>query len=172
MIGRKKRWLIIAMFLFSFVQRVQAQNPSYEELQAAYLYNFAKYIDWPEEITEFVIGVYGAHPTFIEALEKTVKEKKVKGGKIHLKNILSPEDATTCHIVYFPEKETRNLGAVSKEVKGSNVLLVSEKDEIKKGAAISFVVEEDRLRFKLKKASLKEAGLVATDGLLRLAIVL
>jgi hypothetical protein len=42
---------------------------------------------------------------------------------------------------------------------------------IKKGAMISFVVEDEKLRFKLKKASLASAGLVASDGLLKLAIV-
>ena len=148
-----------------------AQTSSYEELQAAYIYNFAKYIRWPDEKPIFVIGVYG-ETEIVEFLQKTLEGKKVGTREIELRVILKPDHIQDCNIIYVPESDSRKIEELSKAVSGKNILVVTEDDLIKKGAAISFVVEDDRLRFKLKKSALAEAGLSASEGLLKLAIEL
>lgn len=149
----------------------RAQTSSYEELQAAYIYNFAKYIRWPDEKPIFVIGVYG-ETEIVEFLQKTLEGKKVGTRAIELRVILKSDHFLDCNIIYVPESDSRKIEELSKAVSGKNILIVTEDDLIKKGAAISFVVEDDRLRFKLKKSALAEAGLSASEGLLKLAIEL
>lgn len=70
------------------------------------------------------------------------------------------------------ESNSRSLSLLTTELSGKTVLIVTEEDLIRKGAAISFVVEDDKLRFKVKKKELDQAGLVASDGLLKLAILM
>jgi len=147
-----------------------AQTSSYDELQSAYLYNFAKYIRWPDEGEIFTIGVLGK-ADIIQALEAILEGKKVWGARIELKKFNSVDTIPACRIIYLPEASSRNITALKEAVAGKRVLIVSEEDLIRKGAMISFVVEGDRLRFKLKKDALSRAGLIASEGLLKLAIL-
>jgi hypothetical protein len=153
------------------VRPVFAQTSSYAELQAAYIFNFAKYIKWPGSRLTFVIGIYGESDIEKE-LRLAMNEKKVGGHSIEIRIITSIEQISECNIIYLPRASSRELNLVRTSSGGKNVLIVTEEDLIKKGASISFVVEDDRLKFKLKRSALKESGLMATDGLLKIAIVL
>jgi hypothetical protein len=163
--------IILTLMFSSSVKTVYAQGSSYEELQAAYIFNFAKYIKWPESDANFVIGVYG-ETEIMEYLEKTLAGKKVGSRSIELKVISKVEALLECNIVYVPESDSKKVAELTTLVAGKSILIVTEEDLIKKGAAISFVVEDERLRFKLKKSALVAAGLAASEGLLRLAIQL
>ncbi len=146
-----------------------SQVSSYGELQSAYLFNFAKYITWPNERQDFTIAIFGKTELSKE-LENTLREKKVHGLEIKVKEVHSIDDLPECQIIFLPESNSRTLTSLKSAVSGKHVLIVSEEDLIKKGASISFVIYDDRLRFKLNKDSLSDAGLVASDGLLNLAV--
>lgn len=171
---RIKTLLIGCFFLMAgVVQSVEAQKLStIEQLQAAYLYNFAKYIQWPTKESVFVIGVYGKEPMLLSILQETLKGKKIGGKDLVLKNIKSVEEAATCHILYLPQEDSKILKDLVAVIAGKKVLLVTEDDLIKKGAMISFVEEDEKLQFKLKKSALLDAGLLVSEGLMRLAIPL
>ena len=173
-VSRKSNSIIfsVACLLLFSNRAAYAQTSSYEELQAAYIYNFAKYVKWPTEGNPtFVIGIYG-ELEIMEFLQKTLDGKKIKGEVIELREINSVEEMMDVSIVYVPESGSKNMNALIDAVRGKSILIVTEDDLIKKGAMISFVVEDDKLRFKLKKNALAEAGLVASEGLLKLAIQL
>jgi hypothetical protein len=161
----------LSLIMLVFSSSVIAQTSSYDELQSAYLFNFAKYIKWPEETKVFTIGVFG-EADIMEELVNVLRDKKVWGADIEVKKITSLDKAGNCHIIYMPESNSRNLSDLKLSVTGKNILIVTEDDLIKKGAVICFVMEEDKLRFKLNKKALTEAGLVASEGLLKLAITL
>jgi hypothetical protein len=148
---------------------VTAQTPSYE-LQAAYVFNFAKYIQWPSEGEQLMIGVYNDNDVTSE-FESTLKGKKVRGREIIVKKVVALEELLQCSILYVAESHSRNIDTLISSLMGKSILIVTEEDLIKKGAAISFVIEEERLRFKVKKKALELAALVASEGLLKLAIL-
>ena len=163
--------LLLGAVMLLTARPVTAQTSSYGELQAAYLYNFAKYISWPEESPQFVIGVF-QEADIMDALVATLKGKKVRGKPFVVKKISTEEELQECHIVYLSSENSESLGLITQTLTGKSILIVTEEDLIRKGAAISFVVQDDRLKFKLKRKMLSEAGLTASDGLLRLAILL
>jgi hypothetical protein len=150
---------------------LHAQN-SESELRAAYIFNFAKYIKWPTDYQTFVIGVYGDDKEAFDALERTLKGKKIAGKEIQIKIFETFIDITSCQILYCPDIENKRLTTLLEMLAGKSVLLVTKEDLVKRGAMISFIVENDKLRFKIKKDALDRAGLVPTEGLLRLAILL
>ena len=150
-----------------------AQSSLYEELQTAYLYNFAKYVKWPEERETFVIGIYG-EPENLASLQVTLERKQIRGKSIVVKVLTDVEEIQTdnINIVYVPEGETQSFASLIDATAGKNVLVVTGDDMIRKGAAISFIIVDDKLKFKLKRSALKSAGLVASDALLKLSILL
>ena len=65
-------------------------------VKAGFLYNFAKYVDWPEGAfekadTPIAIGIVGKDP-FGEALEKTLKNKTVKDRPFTILRFTGPAD--------------------------------------------------------------------------------
>lgn len=162
---------ILPFILLAYSVSSRGQASTYGELQAAYIFNFAKYIKWPGNATVFVIGVAG-ETDILDALQTTLKGKKVGGREIEIRTIATLEEAAACRIVYLPASNSEAIVDLRLAVVGKNVLIVSEEDLIKRGACISFIVEDERLRFKLRKAALEAAGLEASEGLLKLAILL
>jgi hypothetical protein len=162
--------LVFVLQLFAAGKHAHAQTSNYEELQAAYLYNFAKYIKWPGETAEFTIGVLGG-AEIMGDLQRTMKGKKAGGKEIVLKTMGTVAEADQCQIVYVSSSGSKELAALLAATAGKNILVVTEDDLARKGAAISFLVEDDKLRFKLNKAKLSAAGLTAAEGLLKLAIL-
>lgn len=150
---------------------VLAQNTE-EELRAAYIYNFAKYIRWPDEGPVFIIGMYGNDIEAANALQYTLKGKKIRGKEIQVKTIYTVGDAVACHILYCPDIENKKLVALVDATAGKSVLLVTKDDLIKRGAMISFFIEGENLKFKIKRDAVMRAGLFPSEGLLKLATVL
>jgi hypothetical protein len=105
-------------------------------------------------------------------LETTLKGKKVRGKFIELRKVVATEELLECNIVYLSASNSGSLPLLITVLEGKSILIVTEEDLIRKGAAISFVVEDDKLRFKLKKKVIDNTKLVASDGLLKLAILL
>jgi len=143
---------------------------SYESLQSAYIYNFAKYIKWNPVPDPFVIGIYG-HTTLTPELEKLLAGRKINGKDIVIKPCNSIDETTDCNIVYLPKSKNKEFVHVKNALAEKNILLVTESDHAGAGAGISFIMADNKLKFKLNTSALKKAGIEATEGLLRLAII-
>jgi hypothetical protein len=167
----RRSLLTLSFLLVTLIGSAQAQRSSYGALQAAYLYNFAKYITWPDEQEQFVIGIY-LDADIIADLETVLKGKRVRGKAIEIKKVTTIEDVLLCNIIYVSGANSKSIELLTTSLEGKNILLVTEDDLVRKGATVSFVVEDDKLKFKVKKTLLDKAGLVASEGLLKLAIVM
>jgi hypothetical protein len=157
-------------FTFVLPATTKAQTSSYQDLQAAYIFNFAKYVTWPELSSVFVVGVYGDGEN-IKYLKYAFQSKRISGKDTEVRIIATEEDTYDCNIIYVPESGSKNLKTLLAAIEGKSILVVTEDDLTKRGAAISFIVQDDRLKFKLKKSALAAAQLRASDGLLKLAII-
>lgn len=154
---------IIGLFFFT---EAQAQV-STRKLEAIYMYNFTKYINWQHAGGEgHTIGVWEESDVASE-LEANLKNK----GSIVVKVIKTAEEAKACEIVYLPKTKSGQLKTLMAAA-GSDVLIVTEEDLAAKGASVSFVLDGSKLRFKINQGALNKAGLQASSSLLSLAILL
>jgi hypothetical protein len=149
------------------------------KVQAAYLYNFAKFVEWSDEAfrdekSPFVIGVLGDDP-FGEILDDTVRGKKVAQRAVNVRRLQwrNPADRAggkDCHIVFVCDSERHRLKEILAEWVGQPVLLVAGiPDFARDGGMIGFVLENQRIIFEINRKALEEAGLRASAGLLKLA---
>lgn len=161
---------ILMLFIFSFCNPATAQVSSYQELQGAYLYNFAKYIVWPEVDAElFIIGII-EDAEITDHFKEIFKDKKVRGMKIKLKTIHYETELSATHMIYMPDKSSLDISTIKSALQGTSTLIVTEEDLIDKGANISFVMKGKNLRFAINEKALIGLGLTANQGLLNLAI--
>jgi hypothetical protein len=169
-----KYLLVSGFFLMIFMgktERALAQDDDYKAY-TLFLYNFMKYIEWPDPEGDFVIGVVGESPIKKE-LTTLSETKKAKGRKIVVKVISTPDDALGCSMVYIPSAKSSMLKLIYEKTKSKPILIVGEREGLaKKGAAISFVVDDDdALKFDLNKSFMESHSLKVANLLMQLAIL-
>ena len=157
-------WTLLFASLFCAVQ-ANAQI-STRKLEAIYLYNFTKYINFPTATDKFTIGVLQEKGVANE-LQSNLQSK----GGVEVKSITSISEAGDCHILYVPKAASSQLNDLVSHLNKAGVLIVTEEDLAAEGAPVSFVVDGSKLRFKINKLALEQTGLQASSNLLSLAIL-
>ena len=166
----KRVVLLIGVFSLLFFIESRAQI-STRKLEAIYMYNFTKYINWQNEGSAFVIGVLDENKVAAE-LSENLQNKEVKGKPIQVQNIGSVAEAKKCQILYLPKSNSGQLQSILDAVSKTDVLVVAEEDLAAQGASVSFFIDGTKLRFKINKDALDKAGLQASSNLLSLAVVI
>ncbi len=170
------RWfcLGLALLLAVPVGRAQDAQPSEYQIKAAFLFNFAKFVQWPAAVqgdakSPIVIGILGDNP-FHEDLERTIRNKLVDEHPLVIKEFRSAADATNCHLLFISTTEKKRLPEILEALKGTSVLTVSETEGFTEaGGMINFVQQGTKLRFQINKDAANKAGLKISSKLLSLA---
>ncbi|MDN5211085.1 YfiR family protein [Fulvivirgaceae bacterium BMA12] len=163
-----KSLMITAVILVFLNTKIQGQNVG--EYQALYIYNFTKYIQWPNANQELVIGVLGSG-TVDKALQKMVDSKG--SNKLKLIKLTSNDNLSDCNIIFLAKNQDKNLELVLEKTKGKSVLIISESEGLaQKGAGISFFLEGNKLKFTINKAAVEERQMKISSNLLVLAKVI
>jgi hypothetical protein len=170
-------WLPLAVGVFLLQG---AFNPAYAQdvdykSYTLFVYNFIKYIEWPEAKSQgdFVVGVLGDSPVLAE-LEKLAATKKAKGRTIIIKRFASLEKVTDCHLLYVTSSKSSSIKALKEMAKNKPMLIVGEREGLaRKGAALSFVtIDDDVLKFDINKAEIEQHNLKIPGTLLLLGLII
>jgi hypothetical protein len=150
-------------------------DPALElRVKAAFLYNFARFVDWPASAfasadAPFVIGVFGDE-SIAQALEQIVKGKSIGNRVIQTRRIPDATRIHPCQILFVSQSETQQVALVVTAVGSAPVLLVGESPGfVAAGGTIGFTKEEGRVRFEASTAAAARANLKISSKLLRLA---
>jgi hypothetical protein len=173
----KKILLILFLPITLFVMRAMVAPDQGEEanakIKAIYIYNFTKYIEWPQDYKtgNFIVGVLGSNSSLLGELNKMASAKTVGSQKFEIKNIASAAEATNCHIVYILNDKSTQLADVVVKVKGKSALIVTDKEGLaSKGAAINFVIVENKQKIELNKSNIERYKLKVAEQLVSMAV--
>jgi hypothetical protein len=169
-----------------------SQSVQYKEyeVKAAFMYNFLKFIDWPEEKmahsgNQIVIGIIGEDP--FGAAADIFKDKKVEDRNVVVRRFEGIEQLKkaaekdkpaneklealkTCHLLFICLSEQREAREIIDIVGKNGVLTVGDTSSfIESGGAINFFMEENKIRFNINLTASEKAGLKIRSQLLRLA---
>jgi len=167
--------LLICLSAFSTLVRAQPAGPTEHQIKAAFLYNFAKFVEWPKQAyasptAPTVIGVLGEN-VFGDALEKTLRDKVINHHPLQFKKFDSVTEATNCQILFISASEKKRFPQILEALRGKRILTVSESDRfIPDGGMINFVIVDLRVRFQINNKPAREAGLILSSDLLSLAV--
>lgn len=164
---KMRKWLFLLLvggMLGLTVNRTQAQDIS--KYQAVFLYNFTKYIQWPDQNGTIVIGVMGNSDVYQELL-KSIKAKNIKS--IQVNKLESAEEARQCDLVYLAQSLSGSFNNLLTETHNHHVLIVTEDESLAEaGAAISFYFENNQLRFKINEKAVQDRNITMSSQLLAL----
>jgi len=152
------------------VALIGADAPGEYEVKAAFLYNFAKFVEWPEGALEqrdqFTICVVGASDVS-EQLKRVVDGRNVSGLAVAVRTLEGAVAGADCQMLFAPDSASARSIA---EVGSSGVLTVGEYASFARdGGMINFVFIDKKVRFEINKKTAEEAGLAISSKLLKLA---
>jgi len=153
----------------------QAGETSENEVKAAYLFNFAKFVEWPDRAFEsktspIVLCILGDDP-FGEALT-SLEMKKIKGRSLMVSRANNKEQIKPCHMLYVCDSEKKELSDVLSKSDNKTCLTVSSIDDFaSKGGMIGFVRKGKNIRFEVNLDKIKRVELSVSSRLLNLALI-
>ena len=146
-------------------------------LKAAFIYNFAKFVDWPAKALPgaggpFLIGVLGTG-TLADNL-RALEGKSVKGHQIQIKNLLQPEDGKSCHLLVITNADRRQASQIITAIRGHSVLTVGDEVDnfLNIGGIINLVSVDAKIRFEINTKAAQQADLQISSQLLKLALLI
>src|ERR1700722_2656009 len=91
----------------------QSKAPSEYQLKAAFLFNFAKFVDWPPgtfatAASPFTICILGRDP-FGRDLDDSLRYKTIAYRSIVIRRCQSDSDARTCQILFVSRSESNRI---------------------------------------------------------------
>jgi len=151
-----------------------AYTPQGNELRAAFVYQFLKYVEWPDSVKPapgepLVIGVLGEQP-IRDALSR-FSAQSVAGHPLRIRHFEPGEDVEYCHLLFVGQSKRYVAKNVLEAIEGPGTLTVGDaRDFLEAGGMIELRVVDNRIRFDVNLAPSKAAGLNISSRLLRLAL--
>lgn len=164
----------IVCLLFAGSSAFGQQKPSEYQVEAAYLYNFGRFVEWPAKVTtakadSFTICVLGEDP-FGRALDVTLAGEMIGNQKVAARRISSPGDSVDCRILFISSSEANRLNKIIDALDNRAILTVSDIPQFSRHRGmIQLVLEDNRIRFEVNLNATQHAGLTLSSELLKLA---
>ncbi len=144
------------------------------EVKAAFLFNFAKFIEWSPDAfatpqSPFVICVLGQDP-FGNILDDTLQGKTVGERAFTVQRLKDKADIRHCHMVFVSYFESAHLAEIVESLRGAHVLLAGESNNFAAaGGTIEFTLEDSHVHFTINTDAANRSGLKFSSKLLALA---
>ena len=140
------------------------------QVKAAFLYNFAKFVDWPAGAgpSAFVLCILGDDP--FGAGINVIAGKQIGGRVLQVRRLASADGAAACQMLFISGSESEGLARALAAVRNRPVLTVGDTPGFaERGVAINLYVEQSKVRFEINLDAAKRAQLNISSQLLKLA---
>jgi YfiR/HmsC-like len=159
---------------FAFSARTSAQTVEESRVKAAYLYNFAKFVEWPSGAFQnpsdpAVVCVVGDERTS-DVLEPAVVGKKANGRPVEARRPQSYSEFKSCHVLFIGFSDKERIAQLLSRLQGSSVLTVGQSDQfIALGGMINLALNNTIIQLEIDPEASNAAGLKISSRLLVVA---
>jgi hypothetical protein len=168
------RFVFALIALTSCIAQAVVGSADVYQVKAAFLYNFAKFVEWPPEAFKdshdrISICVLGKDP-FGSLLADAVTGKTVGIRTFKVSNISAAAEARACHILFVSASERKPVRALLEEAKNPYLLTVGESNDfLAGGGVINLKVQDSRVRIEINQEAARSAKFRISSRLLSLA---
>ncbi len=160
-------WLCVA----ASPQR-DAEKDTTAILQANYLYNIAKLVEWKDPAMRngnFIIGVIGGTNLYQELI-KQYSTRTIGKQPIEVRKLPRTADVERCHMLFVGKSDIALLPEIYKRMQGKPTLVIAEySGALDDGAVVNFVKVDNLLKYELSMRNAQQHGLVVGLTLKNLA---
>lgn len=163
----------MAVAILEVVSLPAAGQVSVSELKAAFLFNFARFTEWPAEVlpagSPLVLCVIG-DADVAQSLTRAVQGKSIDGHAVVARRVGDDAVLKVCHLIYGSGIEGRRARQVLDALKDAPVLTVSDTAAFTAAGGTAYLfMEGERMRFAVNVDAAQRASLRISAQLLSLA---
>jgi hypothetical protein len=140
-------------------------------VKAVYLFNFAKFTEWPSRgsIGPLTLCVVG-DPRVARELSETTRGQRIGDRPLVVAEIKTDGPVQSCHVLFISQTEVRKAKDVLDILKRLPILTVSDNEGFaREDGIIEFFIDSERMRFAVNTAAVDRAGVRLSSRLLGLA---
>ena len=151
---------------------IHAQTLNEYQVKAAFILNFAKFVDWPGDSFSdggsLVVGIVGEDP-FRGALDQ-LSGNTINGRRLVIRRLKATDNLRVCQILFVGSSERNRLGKIIESLKGASVLTIGELPQFTQvGGVIKFIIQDNKVRFEINTGAAGQARLRISSKLLALS---
>jgi hypothetical protein len=171
-IGVVRALLAMAAIVLPARIDLTAQSVTQPALKAAFLFNFAKFVEWPADPSQpdplFVCVL--EDPAVEDSLAQLVNGAPTAGGRVAIMKGARDRSLRGCHVLYIGDTNPARVAVTLDELRHAPILTVGDGDEFARGGGmIGLFIEDGRMRFAINADAAQRAGLRLSSRLLSLA---
>ena len=163
---------VLAVLAALLAGEARAQPALEVDVKAAFLYNFTKFVAWPQPDAAsdpFRLCVV-SDDALRRSLERTIDGETVNGRPLQSLVPRTPEEARACQLLFVSHANGDREEQLLAAVRDLPVLTISDTtDFARRGGGIEFVRENNRLRFDVNVPGAERAGIKVSSRLLKVA---
>ncbi len=174
----KKGMSIALLTMFSMSLYAYAHDePSEEQVKAAFIFNFAKFVEWPNHSFEAEnnLNLCIAGQDKVESALKILERREVQGRVLKIMALNEEPNQVklkNCHILFIARSEKNRQPQWLNAVEQQPILTIADNlDLVKQGGMISLYIEAQRVQFVVNQSSTQNNGLKLSARMLQLARV-
>jgi len=161
-------FLLVSFLLPASGADAQKPGPTEYQVKAAFLYNFAKFVEWPPAVGALQVCIFGDDHFGGDA---EAIEGKMAGGKaLVIKRTRSVQDIGNCGMLFISSSESERLGGIIAAVRKADILTVGDTPGYaERGVIINFYMEHGKVRFEINREAAERSRLKISSKLFGLA---
>ncbi len=165
--------VLFALCCINFSAQALAEPTEYEA-KAAYVINFARYVNWPasdapEPSAPMHICVLGNDP-LSETLERALNGRTSNGRPMVMRHLRQVGETTGCQLLLIIQSAERHQALWLPLLQSKPILTVGESERfIRDGGIINLVIVKGTVRFEVNLEAANRAGLKISSRMLGLA---
>jgi hypothetical protein len=155
---------------------VLAQEPLTEavaarRVQAAYLYRFGGYVEWPgatlpQPDSPIHIGIWG-DDALADDLARLIAQRTVNGRRIKVRKLKDGDSFAGLHILYIGRERGARLAEALSALPARGTLVVTDSaSALQQGSAINFLMVDGQVRFEASPQAAEGRGITLSSRLL------
>ena len=163
--------MAVVMLAGAVTGAVAQTQPDEYQLQAAFLFNFGKFIDWPPTAKAGALIIcLTESPKTADALEALTRGKRVNGREVTVQRGIPKDGTDGCHILFIGQKTKGNRRSQLAAIRNLPVLTVGADDDfLMQGGMVNLANEDSHIQLQINRDLAERAGLTLSSKLLSLA---
>lgn len=168
-----RTWLLLVPLLFcSMDMQRDPEEDTSAIVQASYLYNIAKLVEWKDPALRqgnFVIGVVGGANLYQELIKKYAT-RTIGKQPIEVRKLPRSTEVDACHILFVGRDELDLMGGIYERMRDRSTLIVTEyPDALEDGSVVNFVKVDQVIRYEMSLSNAQRHRLEVGSTLKQLA---
>ena len=151
-----------------------AQAISEYRVKAAYLYSFARFIEWPSQSFANAAAPLKFCIMNDQAVEYELNQiagnKRVDGRRVEVLSVQSSDEVEDCHLLFINSSQSKRAQHILDNLRHKTVVTVGDsKGFVEQGGIIDFALQDNRVQFRVNHRAANEAGVQISARLLSVA---